>query len=460
MVMDLKTHHYALAFGGVIAAAGFFFLSVKLNAMAQTPAGYKAKMACSEIFVAKRNPKTVLEKDFENIDPVLDRFHVKINNRAQEVSTIGPIGLGRTKAVYREGFGCTLQKGKLAKLTAPGAIATQPWPEGNGNGYADKARIDELVEAAFADNPYNHRALIVVVNGEIVSEAYAEGFSKETPLLSWSMAKSVTATFIGAAARRGLLDVEAPAPAPEWRGDDPRRQITWNDLLHMQSGLAFDEDYENPTSDANRMLFASSDMGGHAAVQPLIHKPGEHWSYSSGTSNLLARTLRQSLDARGEDYYDFARKAVFEPIGAASMVMEPDPSGTQVGSSYIYGTARDWARLGQLYLQDGVWDGQRLLPEGWADYVSTPAAASDRQYGAHFWLNYEGEEGRERIFAGVPEEAYFMAGHEGQYVLIIPEKNMVIFRAGATRGAYAGKVIAPLLAAIYESVARAAPASQ
>jgi CubicO group peptidase (beta-lactamase class C family) len=250
---------------------------------------------------------------------------------------------------------------------------------------------------------------------------------------------------------RGLVDLDAPAPVPEWSEDDPRTAITWGHLLQMQSGLAFSEDYGAAHSDVSRMLFRARDAAKVAAEKPLAHKPGDYWSYSSGTTNILQRALRQRLEAQGVSYHAFAREALFAPLGMASATMEADASGTFIGSSYVYATARDWAKLGLLYLADGAIGEERLLPQGWSAYVSTPADKSDGAYGAQFRLNRPGAEGREKYAPGLPDSAYFMTGHEGQYVTIIPDKNLIIVRAGTTRGPAPMSVVAPVFAAIYDA---------
>jgi CubicO group peptidase (beta-lactamase class C family) len=219
----------------------------------------------------------------------------------------------------------------------------------------------------------------------------------------------------------------------------------------MQSGLEFSEVYEDPFSDSSRMLFASRDAGLVAAQNKAAYPPGDVWSYSSGTTNLVARTLRQVLAEKGVDLQTFAREQVFGPIGAASFVLETDGAGNPVSSSYVYATARDWAKLGQLYLQDGVWNGQRLLPEGWTEYVRMPTKASDGEYGAQFWLNFDGAK-RKRYVPGLPEDVYYMAGHEGQYVFIVPDKNAVIVRLGMTRGAVPIEVAGPVVSELYDAI--------
>lgn len=444
---------------GAIAAAVLIYAGFKADRMARIGAGYKAKVTCSEIFVAGREKKDVIPQEFAGMPGAMKQISVVVDEDAKVVRAKGPVGFGGARAIYREGYGCTLANaGRVAPLPpAPAEVAAELWPEappasGKALMRVDYGALDFALTRAFENNTPNHRAVVVAVDGKIVDERYADGFTAKTPFLSWSMAKSVTATLVGAAVKRGLLDINDAAPVPEWEGDDQKSRITWNDLLQMQSGLAFGEQYDVIRSDVNRMLFERADAGGVAARSPVEQAPGEAWYYSSGTTNLIARTLKQTLERQGIDLQAFAQEVIFEPLGAASFTLEPDASGTVIGSSFVYATARDWARLGQLYLQDGVWEGERLLPEGWADYVKTPASASDGQYGAQFWLNREGEEGRERFFPGVPEEMYFFAGHEGQYVFIIPDKRMVVVRTGMTRGRPAMPEVAPLLKDIYDAV--------
>ncbi len=427
--------------------------------MARIGAGYKAKVACSEIFVAGRDRDAVIPAEFAGMPDAMKQIAVTIDEAAKTVRARGPLGFGGARAIFREGYGCTLANaGRIAPLpSAPAGFAAQPWPEappvsGKAIMRVDYGALDFALTRAFEDNAPNHRSFVVAVDGKIVDERYADGFDVETPFLSWSMAKSVTATLVGAAVKRGLVDVNDPAPVPEWAGDAEKSKITWNDLLQMQSGLGFGEQYDVIRSDVNRMLFERADAGGMAARSPVDHAPGEVWYYSSGTTNLIARTLRQVLEKEGVDFHEFAKEAIFEPIGAATFTLEVDAAGSVLGSSFVYAMARDWARLGQLYLQDGVWNGERLLPEGWKDYVKTPAGASDHQYGAQFWLNRDGENGRTRFFPGVPEEMYFFAGHEGQYVFIIPDKRMVVVRTGMTRGRAAMPEVAPVLKEIYDAV--------
>jgi CubicO group peptidase (beta-lactamase class C family) len=444
-----------VAAAAIVAAAGLVGLK-RADSTARIGAGYIAKVACSEIFLAGRPTDAVLADDFNDISPLLDLVGISVDANAKAV-TASLYGLGRSKATYRTGYGCTLESGGAPEqLPPPPAFGDAPLPDAlNGeNSQIDYAALNRILDAALSDDAAAHRAILVVVDGRVVAERYAQGFSAETPFLSWSMAKSLTATMVGAANLQGLIEIDAPAPVKEWGDGDERAAITWNDLLQMQSGLAFEEDYADPLSDVNRMLFATRDAGSIAAGKPAIFEPGKHWAYSSGTTNLIQRTLRQVLGEHNVSYHSFARDRLFAPLGAASFTLEPDSSGNFIGSSFVYATTRDWAKLGLLYLDDGVWNGERLLPEGWTDYVKAPAAASDHFYGAQFWLNFDGADGRIRYMPGIPESAFLMAGHEGQYVLMAPDKNLVIVRTGMTRGREPMPIVAPVFSAIYDAIAK------
>ena len=444
------------------------YTSVQIDRLARIGAGYKAKIACSEIFLAGRDADAVLQNEFAGMDPVIEQIRLRIDEDAKTARAAGPFGLGQARALYREGYGCTLiNGGRVSALPdpAPAPEKTVPWtlaPQGSPEAVArvDYAALDGALAAAFETNDIGNRAVLAAVDGKIVGERYAEGFTAETPFLSWSMGKSVTATLIGAAVLRGHVDVAERAPAALWENDPVRSQITWRDLLHMQSGLEFEEEYGDPGSAVNRMLFAAADAGGAAMRMPAIGAPGETWYYSSGTTNIIARLLRETLQRSDIDDQRFAREALFGPIGAASFTLEPDASGVFIGSSFAYASARDWARLGRLYLQDGVWEGERLLPEGWSAYVAAPASQSDSQYGAQFWLNRDGAGERKRFFKALPEDVYMMWGHEGQLVFMIPSKNAVVVRTGMTRGRDVTEAIDPLITAIFNAIGDApAPAS-
>jgi CubicO group peptidase (beta-lactamase class C family) len=252
------------------------------------------------------------------------------------------------------------------------------------------------------------------------------------PLIGWSIGKSALNALIGIRVGDGKLALTDTALMPEWRGnDDPRRAITVDELMRMTSGLAFDESYGDTESDVARMLFVQGDKAAFAAEKPLLFPPGTHWAYSSGTAVILARVLRETFAAE-RDYLSYPKERLLEPLGMTSAVLEPDASGTFAASSFLYATARDFARLGLLFLHDGVWQGTRILPAGWVDYSLTPTKLSpDDEYGAHIWLKLpESSHGGE---PPMPADAYYMLGHDEQVVAIVPSRDLVIVRLGLTR---------------------------
>jgi CubicO group peptidase (beta-lactamase class C family) len=276
--------------------------------------------------------------------------------------------------------------------------------------------------------------VVIVQDGRLVAERYAPGFSRHTPLMGWSMNKSVTSALVGILVAQGKLRVEDPAGLAEWAGrNDPRGTITLDQLMRMSSGLEFDETYDSAFADATKMLFTSGDVGGYAAAKQLEAKPGSRWQYSSGTTNIVSLILRRAM---GDDdiYHALPRRALFDRIGMRHAVMETDASGTFVGSSFGWASARDWARLGLLFLNDGMWEGGRILPEGWVDYCRRPTpGAPQGRYGAHWWCNAgTKEDSHDRPMPRLPADMYYASGFQHQYVNIIPSRRLVVVRLGLT----------------------------
>jgi CubicO group peptidase (beta-lactamase class C family) len=284
--------------------------------------------------------------------------------------------------------------------------------------------------------PQNTRALVVTYRGKIVGERYAPGFTAHTPQISWSAGKSITAALVGILAGRGLLKVDEPAPVPEWHGEgDGRNAIRVRDLLNMSSGLDFVNDGLSgeksfrKENEHMRVYFDALNVFEHAVNQPLAIPPGTEFRYRNSDPLTLGRIVRQTVEARGEDYLTFPYRALFDRIGARDYVLETDPYGNFIMTGYDYGSAMDWTRFGLLHLRDGVWQGERILPEGWTELVSTPApGAHEKQYGGLFWLNRGGAMPR------VPEDAYWAAGHMGQVSVVIPSRDLVVVRLGPSPG--------------------------
>ena len=266
-------------------------------------------------------------------------------------------------------------------------------------------------------------ALVVVQGGRLVAERYGPDTTPDTRLISWSMAKSITHALVGIAVRDGRLDIDAPAPVPAWAGDD-RQAITTRQLLQMRDGLDFVEDYvDAEVSHCIDMLFGSGkqDVAAYAAARPLAHAPGTTWNYSSGTSNIVARIVGEAVGEGG--VLAFIQKELFDPLGMSSAVARVDGAGTFVGSSFVDATARDFARFGLLYLRDGIWEGRRLLPAGWVDDARTFTAHDPDgmfDYGTHWWL------WRDR------HGSFGCHGYEGQFIVCVPDLDVVVVRLGKT----------------------------
>ena len=306
---------------------------------------------------------------------------------------------------------------------------TTDWPVGLLPTGLDRTRFDALLGEAFSDLTSDvlgeTHALVIVQGGQVVFERYGPTSGPDATQPSWSMAKSITHALVGILVGDGKLDIRQPAAVPEWQGaDDPRVAITLDQLLRMSSGLAFVEDYvPGHPSNVIEMLYGAGkpDVAHYAADLPLEHAPGSFWSYASGTSNIVARC---AAEAQGGDFAAFMNERLFGPLGMTSANPKFDAAGTFIGSSYCFCTARDFARFGLLYLRDGVWEGRRLLPSGWVDYARTPtfqqAGVTDGRYGAHWWLEIGGP------------GSFSANGYDGQFIVIVPDLDLVVVRNGAT----------------------------
>ncbi|WP_332767740.1 serine hydrolase domain-containing protein [Phenylobacterium sp.] len=412
-------------------------------------AGFAAKLACSGVFVSGRTLEDVVRDDIQRASPLtrdieyaldVDRQTVTATKRGVSVTALHRPGVGAVLVVDADLETLRRQTGGMSPartLTRPGR-----WPEGEEAEPATRdvpgSALSGALDAIFADETPDRemdtRALVVVHGGLLVAERYAPGYGPATRLLGWSASKSVLATLVGILVDEGRLRLDAPAPVSEWRTPgDPRGAITLRHLLHMSSGLAFSEPYV-PGADSTVMLFERGDMAGFAAASPLAHPPGEVWDYSSGTTNLLSRIVMEAVGGSMAAYQNYARERLFEPAGMASAVFEPDERGVIVGSSYLYATARDWARFGQLYMNGGELNGRRILSKAWVDFVQRPAPAAPlREYAAHFRLNPLQEPGgTEREYPNLPHDMYLARGHNRQIVAIMPTQRTVIVRLGWT----------------------------
>ena len=396
--------------------------------------GYGCKILCSGVFVAGRTPESVIREDLGSFPLNLGTYTV---DRADSSVTGSVLGMATRVALYRSGLGATLVVGmteealkeqRVERIAAPAVRSdTMDWPMGDRVRSGDTAGLGAAVGMAFGDGDARRtgtRAVVVVYHGQIVSERYAPGFDRHTRLTGWSMTKGITNALVGILVNEGKLNIYQPAPVEAWQ-EDQRSRITMEELLHMESGLRWWEFYGGP-SDATRMLFKERDMGTCAIQSSVRNPPGKVFNYSSGTANILSAIIRKTV--ADSDYYRFPYEQLFYKTGMYSAILEPDAGGTFVGSSYCYATARDWARFGLLYLQDGVWNGQRILPKGWVNFTQTGDSASGNSYGALWWLN------KGLRHPKLPADCYSCEGYEGQYIWVIPSKDLVVVRMACEHG--------------------------
>jgi len=317
------------------------------------------------------------------------------------------------------------------------AWPTTSWPEGTVSSVAERAALEAASRALFepqgrAGLP-DTRALLVVRGGRLVVERYALGFDANSRFRSWSMAKSVTNALVGILVRDGALSLDAPAPVPEWQSpEDPRHAITLRHLLQMTTGLANADGGDGANSFVARVLFGdlSGDTAHGGAAVELDHTPGTHWAYSTATSQILSGIVARTVGGGRDGVRSFVERELIEPLGLRTLVLEFDRAGTPLGGGYVWASARDWARLGLLYLRDGRWDGHRVLPPGWVDFTRTVAPAGNNgTYGAHFWITARPAEGQfPPLRAGI--ESFQMNGNAGQFVVMVPDRDLVVVRLG------------------------------
>lgn len=429
---------------------------IYLDSLLPIITGYAAKNLGSAVFVAGRGQAEVEASDLNFSFIKFTRNEVDMDGK-----TVTSRFLWRkAKSVYREGFGVTLLRDSrekdLLQAQYPKQIKpsyssdTLNWPLGDltidtVKGVNKQALGETVTKLVDDSGSYNGNAygVVVVYRGNIVAERYKPQFSSKTRFLSWSMAKSFTNAFSGILVREGKLDVSKPAGIEEWKVDE-RKDITLSDLLQMQSGLKWNEDYGNRSS-VNVMLHCEGDMAGYAASMKPEYPAGTHWYYSSGTSNIVSYLLRKQF-THDTLYYKFIHNELFNKIGMPDAVMEADPSGTLIGSSYIYATVRDYARFGLLFLNDGIFNGERILPEGWVKYSTTAASDSRGGYGAFFWLNGG------KKYPSAPQDMYSCEGHDGQRIFIIPSRELVVVVTGYSPSSNGGMDFDSLLKDILASI--------
>jgi CubicO group peptidase (beta-lactamase class C family) len=417
-----------------------------------------AKIMCSAVFITGLDPDFAAENVGYFTSPYAERKKVGkpvVDRAAKAVHVTMANGVTRT-AKYLESQGCvTLPIGRESLDFTPIKVtstlpdpSTQPWPMGDVLPDAslppeiDAAKVAEAVAAAFEPAAEQTAAFVVTWKGQIIGERYAQGITVHTPLESWSMGKSLTATLMGILINQGVYELWQPAPVPEWQShDDPRAKIRIADLLNMSSGLRIkapqDPDFDPASTYPDHLYLYTGtvDSFHYAATRPLQWPPGTVGRYHNTDPVLINYLIRLAVEKRGEEYLSFPQRALFDKIGIRTAVLETDSFGNFLTQGYELMSGRDWARLGNLYLQDGVWDGERILPEGYSKFVSTlaPAWEADQRpvYGGFFWINGDGA-------FPVPKQSYYMSGAGEQTTLIIPSHELVVVRLGHFRGSTVG----------------------
>ena len=426
----------------VMAASGTAAVMFRPDRAIRVATGFVAHIVCAKTFVSGFDPQTVFAETTDRAGIRRLRwvlgFQIDRTGKTVDASLTGLFG---SRAVFHEGLGCVTQHGPAepyilkSDLTALQTPKAPPLlPEIAGTAIVEpadpklKAALDHAFEEP-ASPPFRRtKAVVVAHNGRVIAERYADGVGVDTPLLGFSMTKSVINALIGILTQQGLVTPSFPAPVPEWRAPtDPRREIEVEHLMRMTTGLALDE--TNSGFDvSSQMVYLHDDMAGFAARAPMIAEPGTRWAYSSPTTQLLARIIRNATGGP-EQSLALAWRELFNPLGMRNVTLQFDASGTLQGSSGMLASARDWARFGLLYLNDGIVGGRRLLHEDWVDLSA--AATLDTDYGAGFWTNRsEHERAKGRVSLGIPRDAFFAFGDMGQRIVILQSQQMVIVRLG------------------------------
>lgn len=421
----------------------FFLILVAWYIIQSLPviSGYGAKNLCSAVYLQHRNATNVIREDLSDFPISLGTY--TLNEKDSSV-TGSVFGFARQKAIYRKGLGATLISDynettlRAQHFNMPALINIDPdtigWPNGDKlpdtlPEEIDKPALNNVLELFFkAPDPAKTRAVVVVYDGQLVAEKYADGFERHTLMPGWSVSKSITAALTGILVNKERLNTDKAVPIKEWQSTD-KKQITLKQLLQQTSGLDYNENYAGP-SEATTMLFKRGDMAGYVTKLPLKNKPGTVFNYSSGNANIVSRIIRETVGEK--NYHAFPYDSLLHPVGMYSTILEPDASGTFVGSSYTYATARDFARFGLLCYNNGKWNNRQILPENWVKESVKPSTADNlKHYGYFFWLNgFDKKNKSVHWYPDVPADMYFADGYGGQDIYIIPSKKLVVVRLG------------------------------
>lgn len=444
---------FSLLFFIALIAVFAFFVYPKLAIIN----GFAAKRACSCKYVAGRTLKTIAQEELEAFPQNLASIEEDYKNKSVSATTFG---LQKMTSIFRPGLGCKLiideddhkaqylpEPLKISQLKSSHEVFQVEVPDSLQNYYSKRSeKIEHALDVAFdkeGEWSKKTRAMLVIQNGLMLAERYRAPHDKNTPFLGWSMTKSVCNILVGILVKQGKLNLQQDNLFPEWSGDE-RRNITLDNLMRMNSGLEWNEAYGS-VSQVTEMLFLEESAAEYARASAYESKPGDVWEYSSGTTNLIGRLIKNTFENE-EDYFNFPKKALFDKLGLESAQLETDEQNEYVMSSFMHATARDWAKLGRLYLDEGVIDGMdTLFNKEWYDYSLHPTPHSEGRYGAHIWLN-----GEPKDYPSCPEDAYKFSGYEGQYVVMIPSLDLIVVRLGLGKDFPFDKVLGMIIEAAEE----------
>ena len=416
----------------VILLFGFYYLFIRIPIIA----GYTAKCACTQFYENGRSLIDISDEDFNLL--ALRLAHLTADENEKTISS-SVLGMRSRTAIYKKGLGCQLLQGEddfhieLSERKEIKLSDTIDFPFGNRMPSSipknvDVEKLKVAVEQAFDEGKQmvsrKTRSLFVVYKDTIILDVNQDGFTSDTPQLGWSMTKSWMNTLVGMQVLDGRMDINQDRLFDHWT--DERSTITLDHMLTMTTGIDWEEEY-GTVADATEMLYMTEDIVSAANDNLSKYEPGTQWYYSSGTSNMVSGLLRDQF-GNVDEYLEYPYDAMFDKLGMDNSFIEVDERGNYIGSSYGYASTKDWAKFGMLYLHDGIWNGERLLPEGWIDYTNTEVPSSEGRYGAHFWLNKRGV-----AFSDAPFDTYSANGYNGQKTIIIPSKDLVIVRLGLSR---------------------------
>jgi CubicO group peptidase (beta-lactamase class C family) len=448
-VLKLIKFLVAIPLLGILGLSGWLaFVRPEILPLASA---YAAKMVCSNVFIAKRDADAVIRTDVQFREGGVVKFmtiDVDTTNRRVEAAVLGLFA--KRYAAYAEGRGCTLvSKDEIPDRAAvpplpPLAMPDALWPIGERVQLSENRRLQAALNDPVLQGP-GMRAIVVVHDGRIIAETYGESFTASTPLLGWSMTKTINAALVAMAIKDGKLSLDRKGLFPQWAGD-ARAEISVADLMAMSSGLEWNED-QGIVTDPARSEFLEKDAAAFAGDRALVAAPGTKFYYGSGSSILLARIWQNAIGAPARAY---PQERLFKPLGVTSAVLESDPSGTFLGDAFLYANAHDWARFGEFLRLGGEWNGQQLLPPGFVDYMRSPAPASDEGHGpvygrGQLWL-------APGLEFSLPPDAFMLNGILRQTITVIPSRKLVILRMGLTRediGYSNGKLLQAIVGASF-----------